>query len=103
MQAGSLLIPSLGAHFGYSLLWSLLPVAILLVMVQEMVARLGVVTGKGLSDLIREEYGVKTTLFVMTALLLTNLGNITAEFAGVAASLGIFGISRYISVPVGGR
>lgn len=91
-----------GAHYGYALLWSLVPVAILLVMVQEMVARLGVVTGKGLSDLIREEYGVKTTLFVMIALLLTNLGNVTAEFAGVAASLEIFGISRYISVPVGG-
>jgi NRAMP (natural resistance-associated macrophage protein)-like metal ion transporter len=102
-DAGGIATYSLaGAHYGYALLWSLVPVAILLVMVQEMVARLGVVTGKGLSDLIREEYGVKTTLFVMSALLLTNLGNVTAEFAGVAASLEIFGISRYVSIPVGG-
>jgi NRAMP (natural resistance-associated macrophage protein)-like metal ion transporter len=102
-DAGGIATYSLaGAHYGYTLLWSLVPVAILLVMVQEMVARLGVVTGKGLSDLIREEYGVKTTLFVMSALLLTNLGNVTAEFAGVAASLEIFGISRYVSIPVGG-
>ena len=102
-DAGGITTYSLaGSQYGYSLLWSLIPIAILLIIVQEMVARLGVVTGKGLSDLIREEYGVKITLFVMVALLLTNLGNITAEFAGLAASLEIFGISRYISIPVGG-
>jgi Mn2+/Fe2+ NRAMP family transporter len=102
-DAGGIATYSLaGAQYGYSLLWSLVPIAILLIVVQEMVARLGVVTGKGLSDLIREEYGVKITFFVMVALLLTNLGNITAEFAGLAASLEIFGVSRYISIPLGG-
>ena len=90
-----------GAQFGYALLWSLIPMLVLLFMIQEMVARLGVVTGKGLSDLIREQYGVKVTFFTMLALLLTNFGNITAEFAGLAASLEIFGVSRYISVPLG--
>jgi NRAMP (natural resistance-associated macrophage protein)-like metal ion transporter len=90
-----------GAQFGYTLLWSLIPMLVLLFMIQEMVARLGVVTGKGLSDLIREQYGVKVTFFTMLALLLTNFGNITAEFAGLAASLEIFGVSRYISVPLG--
>ncbi len=101
-DAGGITTYSLaGAHYGYTLLWSLLPVAVLLFVVQEMVARLGVVTGKGLSDLIREEYGVKTTVFVMAALLLTNLGNIAANFAGLAASLEIFGVSRNISIPLG--
>jgi NRAMP (natural resistance-associated macrophage protein)-like metal ion transporter len=90
-----------GAQYGYALLWSLIPMLVVLFMIQEMVARLGVVTGKGLSDLIREQYGVKITFFTMLALLLTNFGNITAEFAGLAASLEIFGISRYISVPLG--
>jgi NRAMP (natural resistance-associated macrophage protein)-like metal ion transporter len=90
-----------GAQYGYTLLWSLIPMLILLIIIQEMVARLGVVTGKGLSDLIREQYGVKTTFFIMLALLITNFGNIAAEFAGLAASLEIFGVSRYISVPLG--
>jgi NRAMP (natural resistance-associated macrophage protein)-like metal ion transporter len=90
-----------GAQYGYALLWSLIPMLVLLILIQEMVARLGVVTGKGLSDLIRERYGVKVTFYTMLALLITNFGNITAEFAGLAASLEIFGISRYISVPLG--
>jgi NRAMP (natural resistance-associated macrophage protein)-like metal ion transporter len=90
-----------GAQYGYALLWSLIPMLVVLFMIQEMVARLGVVTGKGLSDLIREQYGVKITFFTMLALLITNFGNITAEFAGLAASLEIFGVSRYISVPLG--
>ncbi len=90
-----------GAQYGYTLLWSLIPMLVVLFMIQEMVARLGVVTQKGLSDLIREQYGVKVTFFTMLALLVTNFGNITAEFAGLAASLEIFGISRYISVPLG--
>jgi NRAMP (natural resistance-associated macrophage protein)-like metal ion transporter len=90
-----------GAQYGYALLWSLIPMLVLLILIQEMVARLGVVTGKGLSDLIRERYGVKTTFYTMLALLITNFGNITAEFAGLAASLEIFGVSRYISVPLG--
>jgi len=89
-----------GSHYGYALLWSFIPMLALLIVVQEMVARLGVVTGKGLSDLIREEFGVKTTVFVMLALLVTNLGTCAAEFAGLAASLEIFGISRYFSVPL---
>jgi len=89
-----------GSHYGYALLWSFIPMLALLVIVQEMVARLGVVTGKGLSDLIREEYGVKTTVFVMLALLVTNLGTCAAEFAGLAASLELFGVSRYFSVPL---
>ena len=89
-----------GSHYGYALLWSFIPMVFLLIIVQEMVARLGVVTGKGLSDLIREEYGVKTTVFVMAALLLTNLGTCAAEFAGLAASLEIFGVSRYVTVPI---
>jgi len=89
-----------GSHYGYALLWSFIPMLALLIVVQEMVARLGVVTGKGLSDLIREEFGVKTTVFIMLALLVTNLGTCAAEFAGLAASLEIFGVSRYFSVPV---
>lgn len=102
-DAGGIATYSLaGAHFGYSLLWTLIPITLLLIMVQEMVARMGVVTGKGLSDLIREEFGVRTTLLLMLALLVTNLGNTMAEFAGLAASLEIFGVSKYLSVPVGG-
>jgi NRAMP (natural resistance-associated macrophage protein)-like metal ion transporter len=102
-DAGGITTYSLaGAQYGYGLLWSLIPITVLLIMVQEMVARLGVVTGKGLSDLIREEFGVKTTFLVLLALLLTNLGNIMAEFAGLAASLEILGVSRYIAIPAGG-
>jgi len=88
-----------GADFGYSLLWTLIPITFALILVQEMAARMGVVTGKGLSDLIRERFGVKSTFFVMLALLIANLGNTVAEFAGVAGSLEIFGVPRWISVP----
>jgi NRAMP (natural resistance-associated macrophage protein)-like metal ion transporter len=90
-----------GADYGYTLLWTLIPVTIVLIVVQEMVARMGVVTGKGLADLIRENYGVRATFYLMIALLITDLGNTTAEFAGWAASMEIFGISKYISVPIG--
>lgn len=90
-----------GAHFGYSLLWSLIPITIALVVVQEMSARLGVVTGKGLADLIRENYGVKITFWLMVFLLITDLGNTAAEFAGWAASAEILGINKYLAVPVG--
>jgi Mn2+/Fe2+ NRAMP family transporter len=101
-DAGGIATYSLaGAQYGYSLLWSLLPITLLLIMVQEMVARMGVITGKGLSDLIREEFGVRLTLFMMLLLLVTNLGNTMAEFAGLAASLEIFGISKYFSIPAG--
>src|SRR3954465_11619053 len=88
-----------GAQFGYSLLWTMIPITIALVVVQEMTARMGAVTGKGLSDLIREEFGFRLTFFVMLALVITNFGNVVAEFAGVASSLELFGASRYIVVP----
>ncbi len=91
-----------GAHFGYTFLWTLVPITIALIVVQEMCARMGVVTGKGLSDLIRENFGVKITVLLIIILVLANLGNTMAEFAGVAASIGIFGgdASKYISVPI---
>ena len=91
-----------GAQFGYTLLWSLIPMTIALYVSEEMCARMGVVTGKGLSDLIREEFGFRSTFFVMLAALAVDLGNTVAEFAGVAASMQIFGISKYISVPLAG-
>jgi len=90
-----------GARYGYSLLWVLVPVAVALVVVQEMCARMGTVTGKGLADLIREHFGLRLTFLVMMAVLVTNFGNSVAEFAGVASSLELFGISRYVSVPLG--
>jgi NRAMP (natural resistance-associated macrophage protein)-like metal ion transporter len=89
-----------GAQFGYKLLWVLIPLTIALYVSEEMCARMGVVTGKGLSDLIREEFGFRSTFFVMAAALLVDLGNTVAEFAGVAASMEIFGITKYISVPI---
>ncbi len=99
-DAGGIATYSLaGADYGLTLLWTMLPTTVALVVVQEMCARMGAVTGKGLSDLIRESFGVKITFYVMIALLLTNLGNAISEFAGIAASLEIFGISKYISVP----
>ncbi|MGE5567879.1 MAG: NRAMP family divalent metal transporter [Rhodospirillales bacterium] len=90
-----------GAMFGYLPLWTLLPITILLVVTQEMNARMGAVTGKGLSDLIREEFGLRKTFLLMVLLVLTNLSNVMANFAGIASSLGLFGVSRYISVPLG--
>ncbi|MFL5365638.1 MAG: Nramp family divalent metal transporter [Myxococcales bacterium] len=89
-----------GADFGYSLLWTLIPITLALILVQEMCARMAVVTGKGLSDLVRERFGVKITFFIMLALLVANIGNTMAEFSGVAQSLEIFGIPKYASVPV---
>ncbi|MDY0306166.1 MAG: Nramp family divalent metal transporter [Desulfovibrionaceae bacterium] len=100
-DAGGIATYSLaGAHFGYSLLWLLLPTTAALVVVQEMCARMGAVTGKGLSDLIRESFGLKVTFYVMIALFLTNLGNTVSEFAGIAAGMELFGVSRFISVPL---
>jgi len=90
-----------GARYGYSLLWVLVPVAVALVVVQEMCSRMGTVTGKGLADLIREHFGLRVTFLVMMAVLVTNFGNAVAEFAGVASSLELFGVSRYLSVPLG--
>ena len=89
-----------GSHYGYGLLWSLLPIMVALVIIQEMSARMGVVTGKGLSDLIRERFGVKITVYLLLGVVLTNFGNVIAEFAGVASSLGIFKVSKYLSVPM---
>src|SRR5580704_9903077 len=80
-----------GAQFGSKLLWSLIPITLALIVVQEMGARMGAVTGKGLSDLIRERYGVRVTFWVLMAMLFCNLGNTIAEFSGIASSLGIFG------------
>jgi NRAMP (natural resistance-associated macrophage protein)-like metal ion transporter len=89
-----------GAIFGYKLLWTLIPSFIILAVVQEMNARMGIVTGKGLADLIRENFGVKITFFIFLGLLAADIGNTATEFAGVAGSMDIFGISKYISVPV---
>ena len=89
-----------GAHFGYSLLWSLIPITVALIVVQEMSARMGAVTGKGLAELIRENYGVKITFWLMLCLFLTDLGNTAAEFAGWAASNELFGVNKYIAVPI---
>lgn len=91
---------TVGAQFGYAMLWSLIPIAIALYVSEEMCARMGVVTGKGLSDLIREEFGFRSTFFVMLAGLVVDMANTVAEFAGVAASMEIFGVTKYISVPI---
>lgn len=101
-DAGGITTYSLaGAQFGLSLLWILIPITIALIIIQEMCARMGVVSGKGLSDLIRERFGAKITVYLMIVLFLANLGNTISEFAGIAASLEIFGVSKYISVPIG--
>jgi NRAMP (natural resistance-associated macrophage protein)-like metal ion transporter len=89
-----------GAQFGYTLLWTIVPMMLSLIVIQEMGARMGAVTGKGLSDLIREEYGLRLTFFMMLALVATNFTNVVAEFAGVASSLELFRVSKYISVPL---
>src|SRR4030066_266341 len=89
-----------GAMYGYGMIWTLLPSLIVLLVIQEMNARMGIVTGKGLSDLIRENAGIKITFFIFIGLLLSNIGNTTTEFAGVAGSMNIFGVSKYISVPI---
>ncbi len=97
---GIFMYSSAGAQYGYSLLWTMLPITIALIFVQEMCARMGAVTGKGLSDLIREEFGLRMTAIVMLLLVVVNFGNVIAEFAGIAGSLGLFHISKYIAVPV---
>lgn len=89
-----------GALYGYGLIWTLIPSFIVLLVIQEMNARMGIVTGKGLSDLIRENAGMKITTLIFLGLLVSNIGNTTTEFAGVAGSMEMFGISRYISVPL---
>ena len=89
-----------GAVYGYNLIWTLIPSFIVLVVIQEMNARMGIVTGKGLADLIRENAGVKITFFIFVGLLIADIGNTTTEFAGVAGSMEVFGVSKYISVPI---
>jgi len=89
-----------GALYGYNLLWTMFPAFLVLVVVQEMNARMGIVTGKGLADLIREYAGVKITFFIFVGLLIADIGNTTTEFAGVAGSMQVFDISKYISVPI---
>ena len=89
-----------GAQFGYALLWSLIPMTIALYVSEEMCARMGVVTGKGLSDLIREEFGFRSTFFVMLAALGVDLFNTVAEFSGIAEGGEVLHVSRYISVPL---
>jgi len=89
-----------GAQFGYTLLWTMIPITIALIVVQEMTARMGAVTGKGLSDLIREEFGFRLTFIVMITMIIANFGNIVNEFAGIASSLELFGWKRYLVVPL---
>ncbi len=98
---GILTYSQAGAQFGYQLLWTLIPTTVALIVVQEMAARMGAVTGKGLSDLIREEFGLRATFFTMLVLGLADFGNIVSEFAGLASGMGIFGVSKYIVVPIG--
>src|ERR1700733_15129828 len=99
-DAGGILTCSgAGAQFGYSLLWTIVPITIALIVVQEMCARMGVVTGKGLSDLIREEFGLRATFVTMVMLVVVNYTNVVTEFIGIAGSTGLFHISKYISVP----
>ena len=88
-----------GAQFGYALLWTMIPMAIMLAFAQEISARMGVVTGKGLSELIREEFGLRITAILMFGLVLCNLGDVVSEFAGVSSSAALFHISKWISVP----
>src|SRR5256714_7261086 len=97
---GILTYSQAGAKYGYNLLWTLIPTTVALIVVQEMAARMGAVTGKGLSELIREEFGLRSTFFTMIVLGLADLGNIAAEFAGVASAVAIFGISKYVAVPL---
>lgn len=91
---------TIGSHFGLTMLWTLIPLTIALIVTQEMSARMGAVTGKGLADLIRENYGVRATFYIMVAILVANIGTTVSEFIGIAASLEIFGVSKYVSVPV---
>ncbi len=98
---GILTYSQAGAKYGYTLLWTLVPTTIALIVVQEMAARMGAITGKGLSDLIREEFGLRMTFFTMIVLGLADFCNVVAEFAGLASGMGVFGVSKYIAVPLG--
>ena len=97
---GILTYSSAGAQFGYTLLWTMIPITLALIVVQEMCARMGVVTGKGLSDLIREEFGLRITFVIMALLVVVNFTNVVTEFSGIAGSMQLFHISKFVSVPV---
>ncbi|MEO8736783.1 MAG: Nramp family divalent metal transporter [Edaphobacter sp.] len=97
---GILTYSAAGAQYGYTLLWTMIPITLALIVVQEMCARMGVVTGKGLSDLIREEFGLRITFVMLILLVIVNFGNVIAEFSGIAGSMQLFHISKYASVPV---
>jgi NRAMP (natural resistance-associated macrophage protein)-like metal ion transporter len=100
-DAGGILTYSqAGAQFGHTLLWTIIPITIALIVVQEIAARMGAVTGKGLSDLIREEFGLRITFFMMLGILIVNFGNVITEFAGIASSLELFGLSKNVTVPI---
>src|SRR5579862_6613136 len=100
-DAGGILTYSqAGAQYGFLLLWTMIPITLALIVVQEMSARMGAVTGKGLSDLVREEFGLRITFLMMLGILITNFGNVVTEFIGIATSLELFGLSRYVTVPV---
>jgi len=99
-SGGILTYSQAGAKFGYTLLWTIIPITIALIVVQEMCARMGVVTGKGLSDLIREEFGLRLTFALMLVLVLVNYTNVVTEFIGIAGSLHLFHVTKFISVPL---
>ncbi|MCE1199528.1 MAG: Nramp family divalent metal transporter [Marinilabiliales bacterium] len=102
-DAGGITVYSVaGATYGYNLIWTLIPSFVVLMVIQEMNARMGIVTGKGLADLIRENAGVKVTFFIFLGLLIADIGNTTTEFAGVAGSMEVFHVNKYISVPIVG-
>ena len=97
---GILTYSAAGAQFGYTLLWTMIPITLALIVVQEMCARMGVVTGKGLSDLIREEFGLRITFVIMILLVAVNFTNVVTEFSGIAGSMQLFHVSKYVSVPI---
>src|SRR3984885_4709304 len=99
-SGGILTYSQAGAQYGFLLLWTIIPITLALIVVQEMSARMGAVTGKGLSDLIREEFGFRITFFMMVGILIVNFGNVLTEFIGIATSLELFGLSRYATVPI---
>ncbi len=99
-SGGILTYSQAGAQYGYTLLWTIIPITIALIVVQEMCARMGVVTGKGLSDLIREEFGLRLTVILMVLLVVVNYTNVVTEFIGIAGSMHLFHVSRFISVPL---
>jgi NRAMP (natural resistance-associated macrophage protein)-like metal ion transporter len=99
-SGGILTYSQAGAKYGYGLLWTIIPITIALIVVQEMCARMGVVTGKGLSDLIREEFGLRLTFVLMVLLVIVNYTNVVTEFIGIAGSLHLFHVTKFISVPL---